>query len=99
VARAGGSVLELAAAGLPAVLVPYPHATAGHQEANARFMERAGAAVVVPDAELDGSRLSREVGALLAAPKRLAEMAAAARRVARPDAAERIADETLRLVA
>ena len=62
VARAGGSVLELAAAGLPAVLVPYPHATADHQTANARWIEAAGAAVVVPDAELDGPRLAREVG-------------------------------------
>ncbi len=93
VARAGGSVFELAAAGLPAILVPYPHATAAHQEGNARFMAEGGAAVVVPDAELDAGRLSREVGALLAAPERLREMAAAARRLARPDAAERIARE------
>ncbi len=79
VARAGGSVLELAAAGLPSVLVPYPHATADHQTGNARCMEREGAAVVVPDSELDGPRLAREVGALLAAPARLRAMAAAAR--------------------
>ena len=97
VARAGGSVMELAAAGLPAVLVPYPHATADHQSANARFIEAAGAAVVVPDAELDGPRLAREVGALLAAPQRLAAMANAARTVARPDAADRIAEELLAL--
>ncbi len=97
VARAGGSVMELAAAGLPAVLVPYPHATADHQTANARFVERAGAAVVVPDAELDGPRLAREVGALLAAPQRLAAMAKAARSVARPDAAAVIAAELLAL--
>jgi UDP-N-acetylglucosamine--N-acetylmuramyl-(pentapeptide) pyrophosphoryl-undecaprenol N-acetylglucosamine transferase len=97
VARAGGSVMELAAAGLPAVLVPYPHATADHQTANARFIEAAGAAVVVPDAELDGPRLAREVGALLAAPQRLATMAKAARAVARPDAADRIAEELLAL--
>ena len=51
-ARAGGSVWELAAAGLPAVLVPYPFATADHQAKNARHFERAGGAVVVPDAEL-----------------------------------------------
>ncbi len=52
VARAGGSIFEIAAHGKPAVLVPYPYATADHQTANARFMERAGAAVVIPDAEL-----------------------------------------------
>jgi UDP-N-acetylglucosamine--N-acetylmuramyl-(pentapeptide) pyrophosphoryl-undecaprenol N-acetylglucosamine transferase len=94
-ARAGGSVLEVAAAGLPAVLVPYPHATGDHQTCNARWMERAGAAVVVPDRELDGPRLAREVGALLAAPARLRTMAAAAAKVSRPDAAELIARETL----
>ena len=98
VARAGGSVFELAAAGLPAILVPYPHATADHQSANARFMERAGAAVVIPDSELDGPRLAREVGALLGAPQRMAAMAKAARAVARPDAADRIAAELLALV-
>ncbi|HKP21987.1 MAG TPA: undecaprenyldiphospho-muramoylpentapeptide beta-N-acetylglucosaminyltransferase [Thermoleophilaceae bacterium] len=95
-ARAGGSVFELAAAGLPSVLVPYPHATGNHQDANARFMERAGAAVVIPDAQLDAPRLAREVGGLLAAPQRMAEMANAARAVAKPDAAERVAEELLR---
>jgi UDP-N-acetylglucosamine--N-acetylmuramyl-(pentapeptide) pyrophosphoryl-undecaprenol N-acetylglucosamine transferase len=97
VARAGGSVMELAAAGLPAVLVPFPYATADHQTSNARFIEQAGAAVVVPDYELDGPRLAREVGTLLAAPQRLAAMAKAARAVAKPDAAQRIADELLAL--
>jgi UDP-N-acetylglucosamine--N-acetylmuramyl-(pentapeptide) pyrophosphoryl-undecaprenol N-acetylglucosamine transferase len=98
-ARAGGSVFELAAAGLPSILVPYPHATGNHQAANARFMEHAGAAIVIPDAELDGPRLAREVGSLLGAPQRMAEMANAARAVARPDAAERVAEELLALVA
>jgi UDP-N-acetylglucosamine--N-acetylmuramyl-(pentapeptide) pyrophosphoryl-undecaprenol N-acetylglucosamine transferase len=97
-ARAGGSVFELAAAGLPSILVPYPHATGNHQEANARFMERAGAALVIPDAHLDGPRLAREVGGLLAAPQRMAEMANAAQAVAKPDAAEPVAEELLRLV-
>jgi UDP-N-acetylglucosamine--N-acetylmuramyl-(pentapeptide) pyrophosphoryl-undecaprenol N-acetylglucosamine transferase len=97
VARAGGSVMEVAAAGLPMILVPYPHATADHQTLNARHIERAGAAVVVPDAELDGPRLAREVGALLAAPQRMAAMSNAARTVAKPDAADRIADELLAL--
>ncbi len=95
VARSGGSVLELAAAGLPSILVPYPHATADHQTANARHMERAGAALVVPDAELDGPRLAREVGALLRAPEQMRSMAKAARSVAKPGAAERIAAEVL----
>ncbi len=94
-ARAGGSVLEVAAAGLPSILIPYPHATADHQSLNARHMERSGAAVVLPDAELDGARLAREVGALLAAPQRMATMAKAARGVARPDAAGLVARELL----
>ena len=97
VARAGGSVLEVAAAGLPSILVPYPHATADHQTANARHMERAGAAVVVPDAELDGPRLAREVAALLGAPEQMAAMGRAAAEMARPDAARVVADELLAL--
>ena len=97
VSRAGGSVLEVAAAGLPAILVPYPEATADHQTANARYMEQAGAAVVVPDGELDAARLAREVEALLAAPERLEAMSQAARAAAKPGAAGRIADELLAL--
>jgi UDP-N-acetylglucosamine--N-acetylmuramyl-(pentapeptide) pyrophosphoryl-undecaprenol N-acetylglucosamine transferase len=97
VARAGGSVFELAAAGLPAILVPYPHATADHQTGNARWMERGGAAVVVPDAELDAARLRHEASALLDDPQRLNQMGQAARSLARPDAAERIAGELLRI--
>jgi UDP-N-acetylglucosamine--N-acetylmuramyl-(pentapeptide) pyrophosphoryl-undecaprenol N-acetylglucosamine transferase len=96
--RAGGSVLELAAVGLPAILVPYPHASADHQTLNARHMEQAGAAVVVPDDELDGPRLAREVAGLLGAPQRMDEMSNAARAAARPDAAERIADELMALL-
>jgi UDP-N-acetylglucosamine--N-acetylmuramyl-(pentapeptide) pyrophosphoryl-undecaprenol N-acetylglucosamine transferase len=92
-------VFELAAAGLPSILVPYPHATGNHQEANARFMEEAGAATLIPDAELDGPRLAREVGGLLAAPQRMAEMSNAARAVAKPDAARAVARELLALVA
>jgi UDP-N-acetylglucosamine--N-acetylmuramyl-(pentapeptide) pyrophosphoryl-undecaprenol N-acetylglucosamine transferase len=95
VARAGGSVFELAAAGLPAILAPYPHATADHQSGNARWMADGGAAVVVPDAELDAARLATEVEALLADPERLERMSAAARALSRPAAAERIAEEIL----
>jgi len=97
VARSGGSVLEVAAAGLPSILVPYPHATADHQTANARHMERAGAAIVVPDAELDARRLADAVGALLDDPERVETMGRAALAAARPDAAAVIAGELLAL--
>jgi UDP-N-acetylglucosamine--N-acetylmuramyl-(pentapeptide) pyrophosphoryl-undecaprenol N-acetylglucosamine transferase len=94
-ARAGGSVFELAAAGLPSILVPYPHATADHQAGNARWMAEGGAAVVVPDAELDGERLAREAEALAGDPGRLRGMSEAARALSRPGAAAQIADEIL----
>jgi UDP-N-acetylglucosamine--N-acetylmuramyl-(pentapeptide) pyrophosphoryl-undecaprenol N-acetylglucosamine transferase len=96
VARAGGSVWEVAAAGKPALLVPYPHATANHQEKNARYFERGGGAVVLPEARLD---LPREVGALLADKERLAAMGEAMARLARPDAAEVVAEELIALAA
>jgi UDP-N-acetylglucosamine--N-acetylmuramyl-(pentapeptide) pyrophosphoryl-undecaprenol N-acetylglucosamine transferase len=95
VARAGGSIFEVAAHGLPAILVPYPHAAADHQTANARWMADAGAAVVVPDRELTPLRLDQEVGALLHDSGRLAAMAQASRGLARPDAARDIAREVL----
>jgi UDP-N-acetylglucosamine--N-acetylmuramyl-(pentapeptide) pyrophosphoryl-undecaprenol N-acetylglucosamine transferase len=95
VARAGGSIFEIAAHGLPAILVPYPHASADHQSANARWMSEAGAAIVIEDAQLTAARLAREVAQLLANPARLAAMASASRRLARPDAAREIAGELL----
>ena len=95
VARSGGSVFEVTAAGRPSILVPFPHATADHQTENARWLERAGAATVVADAELTPARLAAEVGALLGDGARLVEMAAASAAMARPDAARRIADEVL----
>ncbi len=95
-ARAGGSMFELAAAGRPAILAPYPHASARHQHANAAWMVEAGAAIVVEDAELDAATLVRIVGELFADPARLERMASASRSLARPDAAERVADEVLK---
>ena len=77
------------------MLVPYPHATADHQTSNARFMEQAGAAVVIPDHELSGARLAQEVGSLLADPGRLTAMGRAASQIARPEAAQEIAAELL----
>jgi UDP-N-acetylglucosamine--N-acetylmuramyl-(pentapeptide) pyrophosphoryl-undecaprenol N-acetylglucosamine transferase len=95
VARAGGSLFEIAAHGRPAILVPYPHATADHQSANARWMTEAGAAVTIPDGELSAARLARETAALLADPQRLGAMAAASARLGRPDAAREVAGELL----
>jgi UDP-N-acetylglucosamine--N-acetylmuramyl-(pentapeptide) pyrophosphoryl-undecaprenol N-acetylglucosamine transferase len=96
-ARSGGSIFELTAAGRPAVLVPYPYASAGHQRTNARWMADAGAAIVIEDSELDAERLRAEIPPLLdpAAADRLEAMSAASRSLARPDAAERIAAEIL----
>jgi UDP-N-acetylglucosamine--N-acetylmuramyl-(pentapeptide) pyrophosphoryl-undecaprenol N-acetylglucosamine transferase len=96
-ARAGGSVWELAAAGLPAVLVPGAFATGDHQEKNARWFADAGGAVVVPEAE--AARAPGVVEELLDDDDRLAAMSAAMRAVARPDAAEEIADELVSLAA
>jgi UDP-N-acetylglucosamine--N-acetylmuramyl-(pentapeptide) pyrophosphoryl-undecaprenol N-acetylglucosamine transferase len=95
VARAGGSIFEVASHARPAILVPYPHATADHQTANARWMEQGGAAVVVPDGELTAERLRAEVDGLMADPVRLEAMGRASAALARPDAAQRIAAELL----
>jgi UDP-N-acetylglucosamine--N-acetylmuramyl-(pentapeptide) pyrophosphoryl-undecaprenol N-acetylglucosamine transferase len=96
-ARAGGSVWELAAAGTPAVLVPYPFATADHQTKNARYFERAGGAVVVPETEL--GRAPELIRSLIDDPDRLARMREAMLATARPDAAAEIAEELLALAA
>ena len=95
VARAGGSLFEIAAAGKPAILVPYPFAAADHQAGNARWMAEGGAAVVVPDEQLTAERLRAEVTALLADRGRLEAMAAASLRLARPGAAAAIAAEVV----
>jgi UDP-N-acetylglucosamine--N-acetylmuramyl-(pentapeptide) pyrophosphoryl-undecaprenol N-acetylglucosamine transferase len=95
VARAGGSIFELTAAGRPALLVPYPHAASDHQRANARWMAEAGAALVISDDQLEPRRLAQTVDDLLADSERLERMTAASRSLAKPDAAARIADEIL----
>ncbi len=93
VCRAGAvTVAELAAAGVPAVLVPLPGAPGDHQTRNAAAFVDAGAAVVVPDDQCDGARLDSELRTLLADPARLDTMAAAASGLARRDAAARLAD-------
>jgi UDP-N-acetylglucosamine--N-acetylmuramyl-(pentapeptide) pyrophosphoryl-undecaprenol N-acetylglucosamine transferase len=93
VCRSGaGAAAELAAAGMPSILVPFPFAADDHQTANARALETAGAARLVPDAEMTGARLAREIVAAASAPGLLERMGAAARRLARPGAAARAAD-------
>jgi UDP-N-acetylglucosamine--N-acetylmuramyl-(pentapeptide) pyrophosphoryl-undecaprenol N-acetylglucosamine transferase len=93
--RSGGSIFEFTAAGRPAVLVPYPHATADHQRANARWMEAAGAATIVEDDALDPAAVLVEIGAILHDDARLGRMAGAARDLAKPHAARTIADQVL----
>jgi UDP-N-acetylglucosamine--N-acetylmuramyl-(pentapeptide) pyrophosphoryl-undecaprenol N-acetylglucosamine transferase len=95
VSRAGGTVWELAAAGTPAILVPYPHATADHQTLNARYFETGGGAIVVNQRDLD--RVPSLVDELLADPARLARMSEAMRSLAKPDAAAVVADELIAL--
>lgn len=93
VGRAGATtVAELGVLGRPSVLVPLPIATADHQTANARSLVERGAAVVVPDAELDVDRLEVELGPLVADPARRRSMEAAALATGRRDAADRVAD-------
>ncbi len=93
------SLAEMTARGLPLVLVPYPHAADRHQDANARVLERAGAAVVVPDEVFDDRRLVEVVRELLGNRERLDAMSRASRSLARPQAAEEVARLVLRYAA
>lgn len=96
VCRAGAlTVAELAAAGLPAVLVPYPHAIDDHQFHNARWLERGGAALILREAELDAALLAGMLRDWAGDSRRRAELAARARGLALPDAARAVADACL----
>jgi UDP-N-acetylglucosamine--N-acetylmuramyl-(pentapeptide) pyrophosphoryl-undecaprenol N-acetylglucosamine transferase len=98
VCRAGATTLaELAALGKPSLLVPYPHATNNHQELNARAFERAGAAEVMLDRDMTPGRLAGRIRALLGDAPGRARMSEAAKGLARPEAAKRIASELRRL--
>jgi UDP-N-acetylglucosamine--N-acetylmuramyl-(pentapeptide) pyrophosphoryl-undecaprenol N-acetylglucosamine transferase len=98
VGRAGaGTVTELAALGIPAILVPLPGARGDEQTANARVLADAGAAVLLPESELTPERLVAEVRALLGEPRRLRTMSERARSLATSDAAERLVDLVLAL--
>ena len=94
VCRAGATTLaELTACGRPAILIPYPHAAADHQTANARALARKGAALLLAQPELTGDRLARLAGDLLQDRERLQTMAAAARMLAKRGAADLILQE------
>ncbi|GAB4360014.1 MAG: undecaprenyldiphospho-muramoylpentapeptide beta-N-acetylglucosaminyltransferase [Immundisolibacter sp.] len=96
ICRAGAlTVAELCAVGLGAVLVPYPHAADDHQTANARQLAEAGAALLLPQAELTPPHLAERLGGLLTDPSRRLAMAEAARRLGQPDAAQRVAQRCL----
>ncbi len=90
--RGGTSTLaEVTAIGLPAIIVPYPHAVADHQTANAMALAEAGAAVHVPDRDLSPTRLLEEIGHLMADPSQLERMRMASKSLGKPDAALRVA--------
>lgn len=94
--RAGAlTIAELTAAGLGALLVPFPHAVDDHQTANARWLVDAGAAELLPEATLDDAGLAARLAALADDRPRLLAMAQAARGLAHVDAAERVADACL----
>lgn len=94
-ARAGGSVWELAAAGKPVVLIPGDFATGDHQTKNARYFERGGGAIVVPESE--AGRAPELIRSLLDDPRRLADMSRAQLELAKPNAADVIAEELIAL--
>ena len=94
VSRAGASsIAEIAALAAPSILVPYPHATADHQTTNAHYLVDAGAALLVPDAELDGASFSSALTGLLDEPERRATMREAARGLGSAQAASTLADQ------
>lgn len=90
--RAGAiGLAELTAKGIPSILVPYPYAAENHQEFNAMVMKRHGAAEVIRDAELNGTRLFEMIESLVNNPEKLAAMAQASKNLGRPEAAKTIA--------
>jgi len=93
VARAGAStVAELTTSGRPSVLIPFPHATEDHQRANALAVDEVGASILLPHEAFTADALRRQLETLFADPRRLADMAKAARDAGHPDAASRLAD-------
>jgi len=97
--RAGAiGLAELTARGIPSILIPYPYAAENHQEFNARVMEEQGAAVVIHDAQLNGTRLIAEINELVNSPQKLDGMAIASKKIGCPKAAESIAKMALTMM-
>ena len=97
ISRSGATTIaELTKCGVPAILVPYPYATTGHQEENARVLLEAGACWLIPDKDLNGKRLAAVVMELLNNKRKLRQMAENSRRLARPRAAELIVDTMIK---
>ena len=91
VSRSGATtVAEITACGKPAILIPFPHAIHGHQERNARILEKAGAATVILDVRLTGETLAAAITALLGDPGKLGEMGRCSKGLGRADSAERV---------
>lgn len=98
ICRSGAlTISEIAAAGVAAVLIPYPYAVDDHQSANARYLLAAGAAIVMPEIDLNAPALTQQLGELFAERTRLVAMAERARSLARPDAACSVAEQCLDL--
>ena len=98
ICRSGASTLsELAALGKPAILVPSPNVTNNHQEKNARVLEKAGAAAVIPESEITDAKLLGSVSLLLSRPDTLEAMSEQMKEIGFGDATERITDIILDL--
>ena len=99
IARAGaGTVAELAAVGRPALLIPYPHAASGHQDANAEYLASAGGALIFKEGETGAVKLASAIQDLLDEPKKLKQMAQKAKAVGKTDAADTIAKGLIQMV-
>ena len=92
------TVAELTTCGKPAILIPFPTAIYDHQTKNAKVMEAAGAAVLLPQSELTGMKLAKTVEAILSDPERVKAMGAASLSLKRTDAAEAIVRECYALI-
>jgi UDP-N-acetylglucosamine--N-acetylmuramyl-(pentapeptide) pyrophosphoryl-undecaprenol N-acetylglucosamine transferase len=99
ICRAGATtVAEIAAAGKPAIMIPFPFAADDHQRKNAEAIENAGAGRMILQAELTGERLAKELLWLVHDPQQLGRMAEASRKLSRPDAARRVVDLAMRII-